>query len=89
MRLQWHLGTLAKTESKKKKRVNENHFDNHREQKRKKNLKEKKRKKYMSINCQTRQENKVQGDRFYPLYYEKYVPKGTKIVMCKDIYDSP
>lgn len=60
------------------------------ESKREKEFKrEKKRKKYMSINCQTRQENKVQGDRFYPLDYEKYVPKGTKIVMCKDIYDSP
>lgn len=43
MRLQWHLGTLAKTESKKKKRVNENHFDNHREQKRKRILKTKKK----------------------------------------------
>lgn len=63
IKLRWCLGTLVKKENRTKKTVKENVFNYDRE-KRKNNLEEEK--KYMSVHCQTRQENKVQGDNFYP-----------------------
>lgn len=91
MRFQWCLGSLVKTENRKKNTVMKIILMD-REQKRKR-LQEEKKRKEVSINCHLGQENDVQGDKFYPLNYEKYVPEGKKKVQCsrseKEIYVSP